>query len=123
MHQGQYVFTQITRFLPKRFFERLAVKYDDHTRGWSLSHWSHLLVLMFGQLLACRSLRELADITIAHDNKTFFLGFGRIEPLKCETEDDDKMQLHINIENCCTNFHCGEKAKALRLLLFTNNLH
>ena len=78
MHQGQYVFTQITRFLPKRFFERLAVKYDDHTRGWSLSHWSHFQVLMFGQLLGCRSLRELADITIAHGNKTFFLGFGRL---------------------------------------------
>lgn len=78
MHQGQYVFTQITRFLPKRFFERLAVKYDDHTRGWSFSHWSHLQVLMFGQLLGCRSLRELSDITIAHGNKTFFLGFGRL---------------------------------------------
>ena len=78
MHQGQYVFTQITRFLPKRFFERLAVKYDDHTRGWSLSHWSHFQVLMFGQLLGCRSLRELADITIAHGNKTFFLGSGRL---------------------------------------------
>lgn len=78
MHTGHYVFAQITKFLPKRFFERLAVKYDDHTRGWSLTHWSHMLVLMFGQLLGCRSLRELTDITIAHANKSFFLGFGKV---------------------------------------------
>ena len=24
---------------------------------------------------------------------------------------------------CCTNFHCGEKAKAMRLTLFTNISH
>ncbi|MCQ2193083.1 MAG: IS4 family transposase [Paludibacteraceae bacterium] len=77
MHSGHYVFAQITKFLPKRFFERLTVKYDDRTRGWSLSHWNHLLDLMFGQLLGCRSLRELTDITVAHANKSFFLGFGK----------------------------------------------
>lgn len=77
MHSGHYVFAQITKFLPKRYFERLSVKYDDRTRGWSLTHWNHLLVLMFGQLLGCRSLRELTDITVAHANKSLFLGFGK----------------------------------------------
>lgn len=77
MHSGHYVFAQISKFLPKRCFERLTVKYDDRTRGWSLSHWNHLLVLMFGQLLGCKSLRELTDITVAHANKSFFLGFGK----------------------------------------------
>lgn len=77
MNLGQYIFVQITRFLPKRKFERLVEKYNDRTRGWSLSHWSQLLVLMFGQLLGCRSLRELTDITTAHGKKSFFLGFGK----------------------------------------------
>ena len=77
MHSGHYVFAQIIKFLPKRFFERLTIKYDDRTRGWSLTHWNHLLALLFGQMLGCRSLRELTDITIAHGNKSFFLGFGR----------------------------------------------
>ena len=77
MHSGHYVFAQITKFLPKMYFERLSVKYDDRTRGWALTHWNHLLVLMFGQLLGCRSLRELTDITVAHANKSFFLGFGK----------------------------------------------
>lgn len=77
MHSGHYVFAQITKFLPKRFFERLCMKYDDRTRGWSLTHWNQLMVLIFGQLLGCSSLRELTDITVAHANKSFFLGFGK----------------------------------------------
>jgi hypothetical protein len=31
---------------------------------------------MFGQMLGCRSLRELTDITVAHGKKSFFLGLG-----------------------------------------------
>lgn len=77
MNSGQYVFAQIAKFLPKRFFERLVEKYDDRTKGWTLSHWGHLLVLMFRQLLGCNGLRELTDITIAHGKKSFFLGFGK----------------------------------------------
>ena len=77
MHKGQYIFTQITRYLPTRYFERLVNNSNDRTKGWALSHWSHMLVLMFGQLLGCRSLRELTDITIAHGKKSYFLGFGK----------------------------------------------
>ena len=68
----------MTAFLPKRYFERLVKKSSDKTTGWNLSHWSQLLVLMFGQLCGCKSLRELTDITTAHAKKSFHLGFGRI---------------------------------------------
>lgn len=78
MHIGQYAFVQIAQFLPQRHFRRIVAKYNDKSKGWSLSHWSHMLVLMFGQLLGCRSLRELTDITIAHGKKSFFLGLGNI---------------------------------------------
>ena len=77
MHIGQYVFAQIVSFLPKRYFERLVVKFNDRTKNWTPSHWSHLLVLMFGQLMGCHGLRELTDITIAHAKKSFHLGFGK----------------------------------------------
>ena len=77
MYIGAYVFTQITRFLPQRQFRRIVAKYEDRTKGWAMSHWNHLLVLMFGQLTGCASLRELTDITIAHAKKSIFLGFGR----------------------------------------------
>ena len=77
MHFGQYVFTQITSFLPKRYFERLVAMSGDRTKNWTPSHWSQLLVLMFGQLMGCRGLRELTDITTAHGKKSFHLGFGK----------------------------------------------
>ena len=77
MYIGAYVFTQITQFLPQRQFRRIVAKYEDWTKGWAMSHWNHLLVLMFGQFTGCASLRELTDITIAHAKKSIFLGFGR----------------------------------------------
>lgn len=77
MHFGQYVFTQMTSFLPKRYFERLVAKSSDRTKNWTPSHWSQLLVLMFGQLIGCKGLRELTDITTAHGKKSFHLGLGR----------------------------------------------
>ncbi|MBR3655699.1 MAG: IS4 family transposase [Prevotella sp.] len=76
MHIGKYVFAQITQFLPQRQFRRILAKYDDRTSGWTMSHWNHMLVLMFGQLMGCGTLRELTDITTAHAKKSKHLGFG-----------------------------------------------
>ena len=76
MHIGKFVFAQITQFLPQRQFRRIVAKYNDRTQEWSMTHWNHMLVLMFGQLIGCGSLRELTDITIAHGKKSFHLGFG-----------------------------------------------
>lgn len=76
MNFGKYIFSQIADFLPKRYFERLAAKSIDKTGEWGLSAWNQLLVLMFGQLNGCKSLRELTDITTAHYSKSYHLGFG-----------------------------------------------
>ncbi|WP_431356629.1 DUF4372 domain-containing protein [Prevotella communis] len=76
MHIGTFVFAQIVQFLPQKQFRRILAKYNDRTKGWSMSHWNHLLVLMFGQLMGCGSLRELTDITTAHAKKSKHLGFG-----------------------------------------------
>ena len=76
MHIGKYVFAQITQFLPQRQFRRILAKYEDRTKGWTMSHWNHMLVLMFGQLMGCGTLRELTDITTAHGKKSKHLGFG-----------------------------------------------
>ena len=77
MNQGKFVFSQVTVYLPQRQFERIMTKYTDRTSQWSLTAWNQLLVLMFGQLDGCSSLRELTDITTAHARKSFHLGFGR----------------------------------------------
>lgn len=77
MNQGKYIFSQIVEFIPQRYFERLMTRYKDRTENWSLTSWNQMLVLMFGQLDGCSSLRELTDITTAHAKKSFHLGFGR----------------------------------------------
>jgi Domain of unknown function (DUF4372)/Transposase DDE domain len=77
MNQGKYIFSQIVEFIPQRHFERIMTKYKDRIGQWSLTSWNQLLVLMFGQLDGCNSLRELTDITTAHARKSFHLGFGR----------------------------------------------
>jgi len=78
MNSGKYLFIQITDFLPKRYFERLVMtSCNDRTQGWDLTYWNQMLVLMFGQLDGCNSLRELTDITTAHAKKSFHLGFGK----------------------------------------------
>ena len=76
MNQGKFVFSQVTVYMPQRQFERIMTKYMDRTSQWSLTAWNQLLVLMFGQLDGCNSLRELTDITTAHARKSFHLGFG-----------------------------------------------
>lgn len=82
MNAGRYIFSQITDYLPKRYFERLMIDRHKHnttdgTEEWQLSYWGHLLILIFGQLLGCRSLRELCAISVAHGRKSFHLGFGK----------------------------------------------
>lgn len=92
MHSGQYVFTQIASFLPKRYFERLVAKSNDRTKKWIPSPWSQLLVLMFGQLMGCKGLRELTDITTAHAKKSFHLGFGKTPINKSTLSKTDNLR-------------------------------
>ena len=77
MNKGRYVFSQIVDYIPKRYFERLVEQSNDRTKGWGLTHWNQLLVLIYGQLDGCRSLRELTNRIVAHRNKSFHLGFGQ----------------------------------------------
>lgn len=76
MHQGKYIFSQITDFLNRRKFERIVEDTPDKTITWQLTYWNQLMVLILGQLLGCKSLRELTDITTAHARKSYHLGFG-----------------------------------------------
>lgn len=42
-----------------------------------MSCWNQLLLMMFGQLSGCDSLRELACVIAAHQSKSYHLGFGK----------------------------------------------
>ena len=116
MHSGHYVFAQITKFLPKRYFERLTVKYDDRTQGWSLTHWHHLLVLSSASCLDAEALGNLQidivmeipvfyRITNAQVHDVNFMDWLTYEPLVCYVFDRGNFDLARFYEiNCSEAF-------------------
>lgn len=77
MNQGKYVFSQLVEFLPKRVFDWIVMQYQGDKYIKSFSCWNQLLIMMYGQLSGCESLRELVCITSAHSPKSYHLGFGK----------------------------------------------
>jgi len=77
MLTGKYVFAQLIEFLPQKTFQRIVMKYQGDKYIKSFSCWNQLLIMMYGQLSGCESLRELVCITTAHSPKSYHLGFGK----------------------------------------------
>jgi len=76
MNQGKYVFAQITEFLPRRVFDRLVEKYNSNKHIRTFTCWHQMLCMVFGQLTARDSLRDLIVALDAHKAKSYHLGFG-----------------------------------------------
>ena len=76
MNSGKYVYSQLVEFLPKRIFDGIVKKYQGDKYVKSFTCWNQLLVMMFGQLSGCDSLREVICIIDAIKNKSYHLGFG-----------------------------------------------
>lgn len=76
MNSGKYVFSQLVDFLPKRVFDMIVKRYDGDKWIKTFTCWNQLLVMMYGQLAACDSLREVACIVDSIKNKSYHLGFG-----------------------------------------------
>ena len=76
MNSGKYVFSQLVEFLPKRIFDGIVERYGGNRYVKTLTCWNQLLVMMYGQLASCDSLRETICIIDAIKNKRFHLGFG-----------------------------------------------
>lgn len=77
MYSGKYVFAQLIEFLPQKAFQRIVMKYQGDKYIKSFSCWNQLLIMMYGQLSGCDSLRELVCIITAHAPKSYHLGFGK----------------------------------------------
>jgi len=77
MYCGKYVFAQLIEFLPQKTFQRIVMKYQGDKYIKSFSCWNQLLIMMYGQLSGCESLRELVCIVSAHAPKSYHLGFGK----------------------------------------------
>jgi FOG: Transposase and inactivated derivatives len=76
MNQGKYIFAQLTDFLPRRVFDRIVDKYDGNKKTRSFTCWNQMLCMIFGQLTARDSMRDLMLSLEAHQTKYYHLGFG-----------------------------------------------
>jgi len=76
MNQGKYIFAQLTEFLPRRSFDRIVAKYDGNKHVRSFTCWNQMLCMVFGQLTARDSMRDLMLSIEAHQAKYYHLGFG-----------------------------------------------
>jgi hypothetical protein len=79
MNNGKYVFSQVADFLPKRAFDMIVQKQGGDKWIKTFTCWNQLLVMMFGQLAACDSLRELICVVQSINSKSYHLGFGKNE--------------------------------------------
>ena len=76
MNQGKYIFAQLTDFLPRRVFDRIVDSYEGNKRVRSFTCWNQMLCMVFGQLTARDSMRDLMLSLEAHQSKYYHLGFG-----------------------------------------------
>lgn len=77
MNQGKYVFSQLVIFLPQRVFDRITANYQGNKSVKHFTCWNQLLCMIFGQLSARESLRDLTTTIEAHQSKSYHLGFGK----------------------------------------------
>jgi hypothetical protein len=77
MNQGKYIFAQLMEFLPRRTFDGIVDKYDGNKHTRSFTCWNQMLCMIFGQLTARDSMRDLMLSLEAHQNKYYHLGFGQ----------------------------------------------
>lgn len=75
MNIGRFIFSQITDFIPRYEFDKLVAKYKGNFHVKDLSSYNHLLHLLFGQLTACDSLRDICLCLEAHRDYLYHLGF------------------------------------------------
>ena len=75
--KGEYIFTQICRYLPKVEFDWIVKKYKGNKSVKTFTCWRQLLALIFGQQARCESLRVLVSSLRAHESKLFHLGIGK----------------------------------------------
>lgn len=77
MFQDKFVFAQLVQFLDRSKFNRIVAKYQGDKYIKFFSCWNQLLVMMFGQLAKCESLRDLIVSLEAHWRKLYHLGMGK----------------------------------------------
>ena len=74
MHKGKLVFAQLSEHLPQSVFAQLVRRYPSRNPTLSFSHWDQLLCMMFAQLTARSSLRDISTCLRSQRTKLYHAG-------------------------------------------------
>lgn len=77
MQKSPFVFTQLTKFINRAYFNDLVRKYHGDRYVKTFTCWNQLLSLMFGQLSNRQSMRDLIAAFEAHQSKCYHLGVSK----------------------------------------------
>lgn len=75
MNTGQFVFSQLTSFLPRYEFDKCVTRYQGNYRVKDFTCWKQFLTMLFGQITHRESLRDTITCLHAHRSKLYHLGF------------------------------------------------
>jgi len=75
MNRGNYVFSDVMAYLPRRSFDRCVAQYEGERYAKNLSCRDQFLAMAFGQLAYRESLRDVVSCLSSHDRKRYHLGF------------------------------------------------
>ncbi|MBD3244827.1 MAG: DUF4372 domain-containing protein [Candidatus Moranbacteria bacterium] len=84
MLKEKYIFSQITKFIPRYQFEKFIKQYNGNKKIRVLSCHDQFLAMMFGQPTNLKSLRGIVVCLNAHINQLYHLGF-RLNKLTLST--------------------------------------
>ena len=77
MNEGRFIFTQVVDYIPRYQLDKLIKKYRGDYRVHELTCYNQFLHLLFGQLTACTSLRDICLCLKAHTRNLYGLGFRK----------------------------------------------
>jgi transposase len=75
MRQGKLVFAQLSEHLPRSVFLSFAARFSGRYPTLSFSHWDQFLCMMFAQLTARSSLRDIVTCLHGQRSKLYHAGF------------------------------------------------
>lgn len=95
MNTGKYVFAQMMEYLPRYEFDKYVKKFNGNFHSRELSCYSQLLHLLFGQLTACKSLRDICLCMKAHKRSLYHLGIGNYVNPSSLSRANERRDYHI----------------------------
>jgi transposase len=112
MNRNKYVFAQLIDFLPYDDFYYIVKKYKGNKGIRNFSCWNQLLMMLFGQLSNCDSMRDLCILSDAHHQKAYHLGFGKSISLSTLSRANAKRDYRIFEESASAMIAKAQKLRA-----------